>query len=68
MTMWVIRSAFEHTSYATYSTTSDGIKNYLEVKPPTWCAVEPRGQHRITCKSADEFNRLLEKYFGLVAR
>lgn len=60
--------AFEQTSYALYFTTSDRVKNYSEAKPPVWCTVEPRGQREITCKSEGEFNRLLEKYFGLVVQ
>jgi len=59
--------AFEGTSYADYIQLSDNIRAGIEVKPPL-CSVEPRGQSKIICKSEDEFDGLLEKYFGLVVR
>ena len=59
--------AFERTSYATYIWTSDKEKKFWQVKP-TMCEVEPRGQDKITCKSEDEFNQLVQKYLGLVLR
>lgn len=59
--------AFEQTSYADYSTTSDRVKNWVDTKPLI-CTVEPRDQSEITCKSEREFNALIKKYFGLIAR
>ena len=59
--------AFEGTSYATYTQLSDNIRSGIEVKPPL-CRVEPRGQSQIICKSEDEFDGLIEEYFGLVVR
>lgn len=60
--------AFEGSSYANYIQTSDRIAGGLPVKPPVRCSVEPRGQDKITCKSEHEFDTLIEKHFGLVAR
>jgi hypothetical protein len=60
--------AFEQTAYADYSQTSDRVKNYSESKPPLVCAVEPQDQPEVTCKSEHEFNELIKKYFGLIAR
>jgi len=59
--------AFEGTSYATYTQLSDNIRSGIEVKPPL-CHVEPRGHSQIICKSEDEFDGLIEEYFGLVVR
>jgi hypothetical protein len=59
--------AFEGTSYAAYTQLSDNIKAGIEVKPPL-CSVDPRGQRQIICKSEDEFDGLVEKYFGLIVR
>ena len=59
--------AFEQTSYALYIWKSARVKKAWEVKP-LWCTVEPRGQREITCNSEDEFNELVEKYFGLVVQ
>jgi hypothetical protein len=60
--------AFEGTGYATYIQTSDRVIAGSPVKPPLWCSIEPRGQQRVTCKSAEDFDRLVEKYFGVVVR
>lgn len=60
--------AFENTAYADYNTTSDRIKGGADAKPPLICTVEPRDQPEITCKSELEFNALIKKYFGLIAR
>jgi hypothetical protein len=59
--------AFEGTSYATYTQLSDNIRSGIEVKPPL-CYVEPRRHSQIICKSEDEFDGLIEEYFGLVVR
>lgn len=56
--------AFENTSYATYVWTSDKTKEYWQVKP-TMCTVRPPGLPSVTCTSDDEFDELVEKYFGL---
>ena len=56
--------AFENTSYANYVWTSDKTKKYWQVKP-AWCTVSPPGLPDVICKSGDEFNDLVEKYFGL---
>jgi hypothetical protein len=60
--------AFEGTSYAAYTQSSDNIRGGVEIKPPLWCSVEPRGHSQIICKSEDEFDGLIEEYFGLVVR
>ena len=60
--------AFEGTSYANYIQTSDRIVAGVEAKPPLWCSVEPPGLEAITCTSEGEFDKLVEKYFGLIVR
>ena len=60
--------AFEGTSYAAYTQSSDNIRGGIEIKPPLWCSVKPRGHSQIICKSEDEFDGLIEEYFGLVVR
>jgi len=63
----VVFDAFEGTSYADYTQLSDKISAGIEVKPPL-CSVKPRGRSEIICKSEDEFDGLIERYFGLVVR
>ena len=60
--------AFEATSYANFIQSSDRIKAGFDIKPPLWCSVEPRGQQKVTCRSEEEFDTLVEKYFGVVVR
>ncbi len=56
--------AFEGRGYASYIWVNAGKKQYWEVAPKT-CLVHPRGQPEIKCKSSDEFDALVEKYFGI---
>lgn len=60
--------AFEGTGYASYIQTSDRVIAGSPVKPPVWCSIEPRGQAKVPCKSEEEFDTLVEKYFGVVVR
>jgi hypothetical protein len=59
---YMVFDAFENRDYATYWWSSD--KNNVDVAPSR-CDVKPRGQPEITCKSSEEFNSLVEKYFGI---
>lgn len=58
-----ISDAFEGRLYASYVWFNPGKKAW-EVEP-TNCWVQPRKQARITCKNADEFDSLVDKYFGI---
>ena len=60
----VVYDAFEGRGYANYLWISDKAKKFWEVAPVT-CSVKPRGQDEITCKSSDEFDRLVDKHFGI---
>lgn len=60
--------AFEGTRFASYIQSSENIRAGMEVQSPLACSVHPRGQRTIFCKSEGEFNKLLEKYFGLVVQ
>ncbi len=56
--------AFEGRGYARYEWVNAQKKKYWEVAPAE-CVVYPRGQPEIKCKSSDEFDALVEKYFGI---
>jgi hypothetical protein len=59
-----VSDAFEGRDYGTYAWVNAQNKKYWEVAP--WaCAVYPRGQPEIRCKSSDEFDALVDKYFGI---
>jgi hypothetical protein len=60
----VVYDAFEGRVYADYLWISDKVKKFWEV-PPMSCSVKPRGQDEITCKSSAEFDRLVDKHFGI---
>jgi len=60
----LVFDAFERRGYASYVWVNAGKKKYWEVAPMT-CVVYPRGQPEITCKSSDEFDALVDKYFGI---
>lgn len=60
----VVFDAFEGRTYASYSWHSDAVKKFWEVKPLE-CSVKPRGMNEISCASSDEFNSLIDKYFGI---
>ncbi len=61
---YVVFDAFENRDYATYIWINSEKKRCWEVAPAQ-CEVKPRGQPEITCKSSDEFEELVDKYFGI---
>jgi hypothetical protein len=60
----VVFDAYESRTYASYIWINTEKKKYWEV-PPMECSVKPRGQDEITCKSSEEFEKLIDKYFGI---
>jgi hypothetical protein len=56
--------AIEGRTYASYSWINTQQKKFWEVAPME-CSVKPRGGEPITCKSSDEFEQLVDKYFGI---
>lgn len=60
----VVYDAFEGRVYANYIFINSQKKYDWEVAPAE-CDVKPRGQAEITCKSSDEFEELIDKYFGI---
>jgi hypothetical protein len=59
-----IFDAFENRTYASYIWFSQEGKKYWEVKP-TECSVKPVNGKKIICESTEEFEDLVDKYFGL---
>jgi hypothetical protein len=59
-----IEDAFEGRVYANYVWMNLEGKKFWEVKPTT-CSVKPRKQEEITCKTEEEFDSLVDKYFGI---
>lgn len=61
-----ISDAFEGRLYASYLWFNplNAGKKFWEVKPMT-CSVKPRKQGEITCKTEEEFDSLVDKYFGI---
>jgi hypothetical protein len=60
----IVYDAFEGRVYANYLWMSEKGKKFWEVAPME-CNVKPRGQDEITCKSSEEFDRLVDKHFGI---
>lgn len=60
----IVYDAFEGRVYANYLWFSQKDKKAWEVAPME-CSVKPRGQDEITCKSSEEFERLVDKHFGI---
>jgi len=58
-----ISDAFEGRLYASYLWFNPGKKAW-EVKP-TECWIKPRKQEKISCESEDDFDSLVDKYFGI---
>jgi hypothetical protein len=58
-----VSDAFEGRLYASYLWLNPG-KRAWEVQP-TNCWVKPRKQEQITCKTQEEFDSLVDKYFGI---
>src|ERR1700731_975039 len=56
--------AFEGRSLASYIWFPEKDKKYWEVKPME-CNVKPVNGKKIVCKSTEEFEDLVDKYFGL---
>jgi hypothetical protein len=56
--------AFEGRNVASYNWISQTGKKYWEVKPIE-CSVKPAGGEKIYCKTTQEFEDAVEKYFGL---
>jgi len=56
--------AFENRTYASYIWFSVKGKKFWEVKP-TECSVKPVNSKKIVCESTEEFEDLVDKYFGL---
>jgi hypothetical protein len=59
-----IFDAFEGRSLGTYLWFSYPQKKYWEVKP-TMCNVKPAGSPKQSCTSTEEFEALVDKFFGL---
>ena len=59
-----IEDAFEGRVYANYMWMNLEGKKFWEVTPTT-CSVKPRKQDEITCKTEEEFDSLVDKYFGI---
>ena len=60
----VVYDAFERRVYANYLWINSEGKKYWEVSPME-CAVHPIGKDEITCKSAPEFDELVEDLLGI---
>lgn len=56
--------AFENRTFASYTWLSVKGKKYWEVKPME-CNVKPINGKKIICESPDEFEDMVDKYFGL---
>jgi hypothetical protein len=56
--------AMEGRTYGEYVWINSTQKKYWEV-PPMMCDVKPRGSDKMLCHSDDEFDQLIDKYFGI---
>jgi hypothetical protein len=56
--------AIEGRTYGQYVWINSTQKKYWEV-PPMMCEVKPRGTDKMLCHSDDEFDQLIDKYFGI---
>ena len=56
--------AIEGRTYGDYVWINSTQKKYWEV-PPMVCEVRPRGSDKVLCHSDDEFDQLIDKYFGI---
>ncbi len=62
----VVYDAFEGRVYANYlwmNRLKEG-KKYWQIKP-TECSVKPQGQGELDCVTSEEFEKLVDKYFGI---
>jgi hypothetical protein len=60
----IVYDAFERRLFASYGWVNANGKKFWEVKPME-CKVLPPKIEPITCQSDDEFNALVEKWFGV---
>jgi hypothetical protein len=60
----VVYDAFEGRVYGNLTWINSQGKKFWEVAPVE-CNVKPRGHAAITCKSFEEFERLVDKHFGI---
>lgn len=60
----IVLDAFERSIYGTYLWCSNMTRKYWEV-PPVSCYVRLASGLKLTCSSDDEFNNLIEQYFGV---
>jgi|ERR1022692_419552 triacylglycerol esterase/lipase EstA (alpha/beta hydrolase family) len=56
--------AIEGRTYGDYLWINSTQKKYWEVAPIS-CSVKPRGSDKVLCHSDDEFDELIDKYFGI---
>ncbi len=59
-----VYDAFEGRGYASYIWVNAQGKKYWEVEPME-CEVQPIGRGKVFCKSSDEFDTLVDTYFGI---
>jgi hypothetical protein len=59
-----VYDAFEGREYASYIWINPEKKKAWEVAPME-CSVKPRGQDEVPCTSPEEFEKLVDKYFGI---
>jgi hypothetical protein len=60
----VVYDAFERRLFGNYFWLNYDGKKYWEVKPAQ-CEVHPQQQPTVYCQSSEEFNDLVEKWFGV---
>jgi hypothetical protein len=60
----LVFDAYEGRGYASYVWINTTKKKYWEIAP-TECSVKPRNNEEIFCHSQDEFDSLIDKYFGI---
>ena len=60
----VVYDAFERRVFASYSWSNYSKRSAPEVKPSV-CEVHPPQQPTVYCQSSEEFNSLVEKWFGV---
>jgi hypothetical protein len=61
---YTVFDAVEGRSYASYIWVNPQKKKFWEVSPAE-CVIYPRGGEKIQCKDSDEFDALVDKYFGI---
>jgi len=60
----IVWDAFERRVFANFLWANYSGKRYWEIRP-TQCELYPQQQPTVYCQSSDEFNDLVEKWFGL---